>query len=267
MPSAPELILDLLTVTQGDRLTAAEFVRAAEVFDIAGSTMRVGLTRLLALGKLARTTSNHYALSPQTHGLSREVTGWFEREAQLVDWCGQWLACEDSSLARTQRTAYAQHQRALGLLGFAALTPCLWVRPDNLIGGLAAAQQHAQDLGVGKIALLFQVAQFGQGAPEVNKLWPVNELERRYGQLHLAVETGMRRMERQAARTVARESMVLCRSVVRTLLRDPLLPSELASADARKALTQVTRDYQLKARRLWLGLIAETETNSDVSIT
>eukprot|EP01035_Chromulina_nebulosa_P006883 gene6883-9285_t len=117
IPSAPDLILDLL-VADGGLLSSQALCRAGALMGIGESTLRVGLTRLAADGKIARgergiwqrrfwehliRDENDYArhvdycyINPVKHRLVTKVSDWphssFHRDARAgiypSDWAG-----------------------------------------------------------------------------------------------------------------------------------------------------------------------------------
>ncbi|MDZ4355790.1 MAG: PaaX family transcriptional regulator, partial [Variovorax sp.] len=62
LPSAPELILDLL-VADGGTLSSQALCRAGALTGIGETTLRVGLTRLAAEGKIARGERGSYSMN------------------------------------------------------------------------------------------------------------------------------------------------------------------------------------------------------------
>lgn len=256
-PSAPDLILDLL-VADGGTLSAQSLCRAGALMGIGESTLRVGLTRLAAEGKIARGERGNYSLDRRGAALSRAVDDWRHKQAQAVAWRGDWLAVHDAGVSRTDKTAWRHHGLALSLRGFAALRPGLHIRPDNLAGGLEAERAQLAALGLAPNALVFRLADLDDAAQAAaRKLWNVRTLEADYRRLQTGLERSEKRLRTQKLETATRESLLLGRAVIAHLIRDPMLPAELMSPRPRTALLAATRRYQDKALVLWRKWLAQ----------
>jgi phenylacetic acid degradation operon negative regulatory protein len=256
VPSAPELILDLL-VADGGTLSSQALCRAGALMGIGESTLRVGLTRLAAEGKIARGERGSYMLDREGTALARAVDDWRHKQAQAVAWQGDWLAVHDAGVARADKTAWRHHSLALSLRGFAVLRPGLHIRPDNLEGGLAAERAQLEALGLSPAALVFRLADLDEAAQAAaRKLWNVRALEAECRRLQTGLERSEKRLRTQPLEVAVRESLLLGRAVIAHLIRDPLLPAELMSAAPRAALLAATRRYQDKALQLWRKWLA-----------
>ena len=58
-----------------------------------------------------------------------------------------------------------------------------------------------------------------------------------------------------AREPVAADSLAIGRTVIRNLVRDPLLPDELRPGETRRRLTGGMIAYQLRAKALWIRLL------------
>jgi phenylacetic acid degradation operon negative regulatory protein len=251
IPSAPDLILDLLVAHRG-MLSAQLLCRAGALMGIGESTIRVGLTRLAGDGKIERGERGSYALNRAGPALSRTVDGWRQRDAQTTTWKNDWLAVHDAGVPRADRTAWRHHRLALTLRGFVPLRPGLHIRPDNLKGGLRAERDQLRGLGLSSQALVFRLADLDEAMQvAARKLWNVRALTADYRRLQTGIERSEKRLGIQPLEVAVRDSLLLGRAVIAHLIRDPLLPAELMSPAPRVALLAVTRRYQDKARTLW----------------
>lgn len=256
MPSAPELILDLL-VADGGTLSSQALCRAGALMGIGETTLRVGLTRLAAEGKIARGERGSYSLNRAGPALSRAVGDWRHTRAQVVVWQGGWLAVHDAGVARADKTAWRRHSLALSLRGFAALRPGLQLRPDNLAGGIEAERAQLEALGLSPHALVFRLAGLDPAAQAAARgLWNVRALADDCRRLQAGLERGEQRLRTVPLEVAVRESLLLGRAVIAHLVRDPLLPDELMSPAPRTALRAAARRYQDRARKLWRQWLA-----------
>lgn len=268
VPSAPELVLDLLTA-DGGTLSSNALCRAGALMGIRETTLRVGLTRLAAEGKIGRGERGEYRLDHaldqsldhrrdrQGIALSRAVGGWHHRPTPSIAWQGDWLAVHDTSVQRADKTAWRHHALALRLRGFAVLGPGLHLRPDNRSGGIDAERTQLFELGLSPQALVFRLAGLDDAAQTAaRKLWNIPALTADCRRLQLALERSEARLATQPIDVAVRESLLLGRAVIAHLIRDPLLPPELMSPAPRDALLHMTQRYQGKARALWRQWLA-----------
>lgn len=259
LPSAPELVLDLL-VADGGELPSAALCRAGALFGLAPAVMRVALTRLLAQGKIRRSHRGLYAIERGRHPLTEAVDGWWLRQREQLDWQGGWVSVIDGEVLRQDKTAWRRHQRALQLRGFAALSPGLWLRPDNLRGGVAREHGRLQGLGLAPQALVAGLHSLQPPALErVRGLWQTRELAQRYRTLAAALQRSARRLPTRDLAAATRESLLLGRHVIACLLRDPLLPAALSDPRPRERLSALMRDYQRQARAVCRAFLAQPE--------
>lgn len=250
-PAAPDLILDLL-MAHGGSLPVSVMCRAGSLMGMTPTAIRVGLTRLVDQGKIAHNARGSYALNRSGPALARDVDDWQHKGAQAVAWCGHWLAVQDAGVLRSDKTAWRRHSLALELRGLVPFQPGLHVRPDNLRGGVSAVRSQLLELGLAPQALVFRVDGLDAARQaEACRLWDVEALLANYQRQHKALEQSSRRLLKIKLDAAVRESLLLGRAVISSLVRDPLLPPELMTSDAHAALVQRMKDYQREAVGLW----------------
>lgn len=263
VPSAGTLMLDLL-VAHGDALSADVLCRSGALFGLSDTSIRVALTRLVTTGKVVRPRRGFYAIDRAAGRLPQVVEDWQGRQERAGVWRHHWLAIEDAGVARADKTAWRRHGLARSLRGFAPLRPTLHVRPDNLRGGLAAERAQLAALGLSSQALVFRLAGLdGSGHAEAAALWDVRRLAHDHRRLRTALQCSARALGRQKPEQALRESLLLGRTVIGHLLRDPVLPPELMSPATREALVRETGAYQVRALRLWRRWFAAAPGGAD----
>jgi phenylacetic acid degradation operon negative regulatory protein len=255
-PSAADLVLDLLITHPEPHMTVQSLARAGEIMGLSTPSVRVALTRLLGQDRIVKTGRGCYALQLQGNAVHYEVQHWFEKESRLIPWSGGWLAVHDSAVPRADKTAWRHHLRALELNGFRAPAAGLSVRPDNLDGGIDAMRAALLRLGLAPGSLVFCASRFDDDAiARMKGLWDVPALSAAcLDGLRLIKDSGARlaRMKPEAA---AREALLVGRAVIRSIVRDPLLPEAIQPTAPRRALIEATRAYQKRARAIWQQLL------------
>ncbi|MDF3834324.1 PaaX family transcriptional regulator C-terminal domain-containing protein [Cupriavidus basilensis] len=255
-PSATDLVLDLLFGHPERALPVQLLARGAEVMGIGTPSVRVALTRLQRQGRIVKTERGCYAVVPEGNPVYDEVEHWFEKESRLEQWSGNWLVVQDAAVARSAKTAWRHHERALALSGFRPLAAGINVRPDNLAGGAPAMRATLSRLGMAGASLLFVGREFdADTAARMARLWDVPTLQSTYRRALAQLERSRAKVARMAPDAGARETMLVVRAIIRAIVRDPLLPEAIMDPAPRRALIEATRAYQLQARTLWVGLL------------
>lgn len=252
LPSSSDIVLDLLFAHTDHQLSAQALCQAGELFGISNQGMRVALTRLAQQDKIGKTGRGSYRLNPGGNTLFREVDDWLHKENRARVWKGQWLGIHVDAVARADKTAWRRHEKAIALRGFRPLRKYLYVRPDNLKGDLAQTRAELHALGLLDAALLFEIAALEpQEEAPARSLWNVEELRSRYRALLELVARSGKDLPRLEDGQAARESLLVGREVIRSIILDPLLPAQMMPPDERHALIAAMREYQVQARRRW----------------
>ncbi len=250
-PTAQSLVMDLLSAVGGREVTVRALLRAAELFDISGNSLRVALARLLAAGKIERNERGCYGIAESAEAVQAHVASWAELEARMVPWTGGWIGVHTAALAR-DRTAARRRGRALSFLGLAALLPGLWLRPDNLTGGVTDVRVRLHRLGLDPGAPVFRLEQLDDDAEaRARKLWQGANLPRAYERTRRALAASGAHLEALPLEQATVECFTLGGQAIRQLAYDPLLPEPIVPAAARGALIEEMRRYDRIGRRIW----------------
>jgi len=245
-------VLDLLSAAGARDMPVRALVRAAAVFEITENSLRVALARLVAEGKVERNERGLYGLSPAALAVQQHVTSWFSLDSRVVSWNGQWVAVATSGLDRRQRSQVRRRRRALEFLGMRQLAPELWVRPDNLRGGLSAVRSRLTELGMDDTALVFALHGLDPAAERrALALWDGPALERGYAKAVRELEKSGRQLQRLPLEQALVECFALGGRVIRLLAYDPLLPEPIVAQSARKQLLEAMRQYDRAGRNCW----------------
>src|SRR5262245_23481796 len=231
-------------------------VAAGDVFEISAESIRVALVRLCAHGTIEHNERGLYRLAPAAQPVQAHVAAWTRTEERLVAWRGGWIGVHTAGLERGDRTGVRRRARALQFLGFRALDRHLFVRPDNLKGGVDALRDELRALGLDPAALVFAIAAFDLATDaRARELWNGPALCRAYRDTCAALTGSAAQLERLPVRTAMRESFVLGGGAIRQLALDPLLPEPIVPAGARAALVETMRQYDRLGRACWRGFM------------
>ena len=257
MPNARPLLLRLLLAVEGGVLDAAAAIRAAALFGISANSLRVALTRLSASGRIEAVGRGSYRLGHAARALGEDVATWRDAEQRLRPWHGEWIVACVAGLSRSDRRALRTRERAFALLGMRALDEALFIRPDNLAGGVARVRARLHALGVERSVPVFLAHDLDSASEtRARALWQVRDLERGYRAGRKALETSLKRLPRLSLEQAARESYLVGDQALRRLVFDPLLPAPLISGDARQAFVEAMLRYDATGQRIWRELLA-----------
>lgn len=246
------LILNLLLATEDGLIETAEAVKAGKLLGIGGSSMRVALTRLVASGLLETSARGLYRLSAQGEVLGNAATSWRSAEQRLRPWEGEWIAILTSGLPKAERSAWRNRQRALDLMGLRELEDSLYVRPDNLCGGVDAARLRLATLCQDDGMPVFQVRQLDAARDlRARALWDGTALTAHYRREQHRLEDWMARHTQLPIEQAAREAFQLGDAAMHELVFDPLLPEPLVDVAARQAFTATVLRYDKVGRAIW----------------
>lgn len=258
MDSNPRhLILNLLLAADGEPMSARDAVQSCALFGIRENSVRVALVRLSASGMIEAEGRGTYRLGPKAAEFAAEIARWRSNEERVRDWNGDWIAVHLGGLGRSDRSALRARERALALLGLRELDPGLYLRPDNLDGGVASLRDRLYHLDLDAEAAVFLARGFDAGRERrARALWDGKALTRRYREKRRKLEDWLGRMERLELDVAARESYLLGNDAIRQLVFDPLLPAPLVDVDERRAFADTVRRYDLAGRAIWQRLRA-----------
>ncbi|MDE0887583.1 MAG: PaaX family transcriptional regulator [Myxococcota bacterium] len=257
--SPKSLILDLLSTLRpgrGRSMPVRALVEAGAFFDMAPTSVRVALARLLAQQRVERDERGRYRLGVAAHGVNQTIRGWRHLEAQSVAWSGGWVGVHRKR--GESRVDRLSGDRALNFLGLRALDANFFVRPDNRAGGIHSLRGRLAALGLEASALVFGLAQLDSATEaRASNLWDVSALRRGYGDEIERLSRSRRRLANSANPRAMVETFRVGGQAIRQLVLDPLLPEAISPSEERKALAACMLDYDAFGRGCWAEFLAE----------
>jgi phenylacetic acid degradation operon negative regulatory protein len=254
-PSARSFVLDLLSTLRRGSMPVRALVEAAALFGIAGGSVRVALTRLLADGLVERDERGAYRLGAGAEPVRRRAAAWRDLASQLRAWSGAWVAVLDAPAPG--RLAQRRSERALELLGFRALRRGLCLRPENLAGGLPRVREQLAELGLAPGALVCELRGLDAvSEARARSLWDADALVAGYRRHCREIQASARRLRARSAEQAMVESFRVGGAALRALAKDPLLPEPIVPARERERLVAAMRDYDALGRASWAAFLA-----------
>src|SRR5688572_14889159 len=170
-PRPKSVVLDLLSTLRGHAAPVRFLVAAAEIFDIDSNATRVAITRLLSCGLIERDERGAYRTGAAAAPIIRRLNSWRKLEKRTREWDGSWIA------ATTSKEERAISTRALEFLGMREFSPGLWIRPNNLEGGLAAAREQLHALRLSETCPVFTLRDLdAAGQARARSLWDADAI-------------------------------------------------------------------------------------------
>jgi phenylacetic acid degradation operon negative regulatory protein len=254
-PSPRALLLRLFLAARDEPFTAREAVAACALFGISENAARVTLARLVASAMIEPAGRGAYRLSPRAADFANEIATWRDAEKRLRKWNEKYVAVHCGGLGRTDRAALRRRDRAMRLLGMRELSPGLFLRPDNLEGGVDGARARLTSLGLDAEAVVFTAGAFDdEREQQIRALWDGEALNRGYAMTAEQLDRWLDRAHGLAPDASARESFLLGDRAIRQLVFDPLLPEPLVDTDARREFIVTLRRFDAAGRAIWRDL-------------
>jgi len=226
-------------------------VEAGSLFGLAETGLRVALARLVARGLVERDGPGRYRLAPGAQPISRRVGGWTSADQRAVRWDGGWVGALTQG-AGSDRATRRLDARALSFLGFARLAPGLFVRPDNLRGGVAETRAALAELGLDRHVPVLRLSELDAPTEaRARGLWDADALEAEQRQAREALERSTARLARLSPAAAMVETFLVGGRAIRQIALDPCLPEEIAPEHERRALVAAMRDYDRAGRACW----------------
>lgn len=251
-PNPRQLILNLLLADDDGEISARDAVASCALFGIRENSVRVALARLAGAGLIEAAGRGSYRLGPNGAGLAADVSTWRGVEQRVRDWQGGWVAVHVGALGRSDRVALRARDRALALLGLRELDRGLFLRPDNLVGGVAGVRERLHKLGLQEDAAVFLAHELDAARDRrARALWDGKALTKSYRQTRLQLEKWRQRADLLEPDVAARESFLLGNDAIRQLVFDPLLPDPLVDIAERRAFVTAVLEFDRAGRAIW----------------
>lgn len=252
-PSPRLLLLRLLTVADNNTLTITEAILAGSVFGMTENSIRVTMARLTQAELAEATSPATYRLGPKAQKLGEDVASWYTFDKRTIKSDGSWIAVATGGLPRSDRKMLRARERALSLLGFRELEQGLYIRPNNLLGGIDKVRARFLNLGLAG-AIVFKADEFDTVRQEkALALWADMELAKRYKDMAHQLNHWLDHMNDLNDEVALQEVFILGDAGIRSVIFDPLLPDPLVNEVERQQYFNTVRRFNDEGRRLWLA--------------
>ena len=264
--SAKSIITEVLSVVEAighPAVRVSLLIDACAIFGFSANTVRVTLVKMRADRTVDSPERGAYQLGKTSLELSHRVMGWRTVAERMVDWNGSWVGVYTGHLTRTDRSALRKRTRALRLVGFRELEEGLYVRPNNLRGGVSEVRILLHRLGVEGTAVVTRLEELSEvDCARAGDLWDSESIVAGYTELREQLEDSTARRDALPLEGAMREAFLLGREVIRWVALDPLLPEQMVPTTERNALVEAMTRYDETGQVLWrryLGVVESEE--------
>lgn len=252
------LILELLDADAAMMANSNRLIAAGGLFGFSPNQMRVALSRLVADALLDNPQRGRYQLTGHSIAMRNEIQRWQHLEAQLCPWHGDWCALVTGNLAAKSSTRFRAQTRALKLRGLQRWRPGIWVRPNNLTGGLDQLCGDVITLGLDTISGSYLMTEANKDCEaSLRTLWDTQAINRDYKLRIKQTKAAIRRLKTSSTTAVLAETLEFGGDMIRALLLDPLLPDTLLGNPHREQLITEVKRYDSAGRTLWQQFIQQ----------
>jgi phenylacetic acid degradation operon negative regulatory protein len=254
-PNGKNLIVELLMANQNETLTVKDAIAVGALFGLSSNNIRVALARLNAEGLTKTTRRGCYNLGPNAITLANDLSQWRKIESRLRCWQGDYIAVYSAGLGRTDRTALRRRERALNILGFAALDKGLHIRPNNIEQSVERVRERLISLGLEPESHVFVASYFDAvDEAKIYQLWSHATLDQQYQKRAAQLDAWLATADTLDPETAAREAFLHGRIAIKHLVFDPLLPDQMIDAQARQHFFNSVRRFDVIGREIWRKL-------------
>lgn len=250
-PRPKSVVLDVLSTLKGRSAPVRLLVAVAEIFDIDSNATRVAITRLLACGLIERDERGAYRTGSAAAPILHRLGSWRSIEKRTRPWKGGWIGAtpDANGCTKDERTLSI---RALSFLGMRKFAPGLWIRPDNLEGGLPACREALHALRLPAGCPVFALSDFDNASEKrARSLWNPAEIIDLYRGLTKELEQSASRLPRMDESSAMAECFLLGGEAIRRIVLDPLLPGAIVATDERDNLIRAMQAYDQVGRKCW----------------
>lgn len=251
MPPAQHLLLNLLVGSFGAQ-PVTSLVRAAEILGIEPNATRVALTRLKSRGLVSNPRRGYWEAGPRAQPLHAHIKSWRELNQRALAWDGtSWIMTYTGGIPQ-EEVQLRSRTHALSFLGFAHVEPHLYMRPDNLLGGIADVRTKLLDLGLESSAMVATIASLAdEDQSRALLCWDTDSLNESYAQSTETLKQARVDIEQMDLEDAARHAYVVGEKIVSTLVQDPILPAQMVDVYARANLVDLMRTFDTLGHELW----------------
>lgn len=255
--TAKQVVLSLLGSQSMQSLSSSDLMKAADVFDIEPTSMRMATSRLVKTGVLSSQDRGRYTIGPAGAGLDEVSRDWVKMDQRTIPWDGSWITVHLAHLGRVDRAAVRQRERALVLHGFAKAEHGLWVRPGNLAAPLDDLAKRMISLGL-EASSIFQKSSeiIGEFVTQPHELWDRETIEAGYESALHAMQKSLSDLDGKNLKDRAEESLRIGSATIRLLTFDPLLPETLVNTTLREEVHHTMLTYDDAGQRAWAGYLS-----------
>lgn len=257
----------MLLARKESSLSIQDIIRACGMFDITAANVRVVVQRLVAENLLDSKERGHYQLGQAATNITKDVSTWKNALDRLDSWHGDWIGVHCAALTRYDRKTSKSKQRALKLVGCQELSKEMFIRPNNLKGGIHSMRLRLNSLGLDDEIPIFRIADFDtQTANKVKTLWDRKKIEENYQTTTDELLRWLGNLNNLSAQQAATESFLIGDRAIRQMIYDPLLPEQMINIETRATFSKTLKLFDGVGQDIWNSIIDSTPLERSFNI-
>jgi len=253
--SVEDLILAVLHAVSMEKVPQHMLIQIGEYMGLSADVIKLSLDDLIKRDYIESDDDLAYSILPKRTLFSQHFEQWRLSEKRRIPWDGSWIVCELPK-APENTSDRKKSLWALGLLGFRKSDRGM-LRPNNLLGGIDALRIKLSIFGIEDSAELYSINDYSEYIQDHLKtnIWPIDQLNEKYDQNYLKVETGLEMINGTVSKTVLIYALKTGYEGITLLATDPLLPEEMQDPSSRIKLTRIMKEYESLGKKYWEHVI------------
>ena len=243
---ASELILDLLRTYGRHGTSVRQIAESGALFGFTANSIRVNLSRLVRKGAIELLQRGQYRLCESAAAVNDFAESWRLGEQRVKPW-------DEANWSCIHTVKHNDKDKwALTNIGYRAIKPDFWVRPDNLSTPSENLLGKLHSLGLSRSSVMISN---GQLTADLQDQWishfDLQQIETAYLDTIQALQDSLRRIEQLPRNAARKETFALGGRGIEILAKDPLIPERYLSSSKRKQLWEVLIRYDAAGRKVW----------------
>lgn len=249
---ARRTVLSLLSA-MGKPFPVAALLHAAEILGIEPGAVRMALTRLKSQNVVENPSRGVWAIGTSGLPIHTHIGAWRAIQSRAMGWDERTFLAVMRAPRRDLKQAQVQRgERALCYLGFEHWREHVWVRPANLVAGVAGVRKQLQDLGLAPGGAVLTLSGLDSTTYDsLINLWDVQGLEAGYASCLDAMNQADLLVPTLEPDVAARQVYEVGDKVIRTLALDPVLPASMVNVTQRAACLHKMHGFDAGSKEIW----------------
>ncbi|WP_093190636.1 hypothetical protein [Pseudovibrio sp. Tun.PSC04-5.I4] len=212
--------------------------------------MRAALSRLKEREKLRNLGRGIYGLPEKPMIEWSFNRSWRDYVEEIIQWSGHWVLASWSNNAKLSRSESLSKEDLLHRYGFRKWRPQLFIRPDNITGGLPAMRQR---IATWSAADQFEFSEMRQVEMklETHLMSHWNDSVQNHDNIVSLLNDSLLKTRGEITGETVAEVLSVGRCAVKSVLKNPRLPEPYGNHANLRELSTTLATYEVHGLELW----------------